>query len=83
MSASASRRRDARLRGSVSDYLLNDLLNLSEAVLVKKIGRSAVTRLVKAFKAEAATKPELWEQLYKAPHPYEWLYERSKRSALH
>jgi hypothetical protein len=59
--------------------ILNDRLNASEERLCDRIGRRAVTRLVTAFKAEAAENPKLWEQLYRQSSPYAWIHQRAKR----
>jgi hypothetical protein len=67
----------------INAHLLNERLNGSEIKLRQQIGRRAVNRLVKDFKAEAAAKPRLrlWYRIQLQPDPYAWVYRRAQRAA--
>jgi hypothetical protein len=67
----------------IYSHQLNERLNISEIELQRQIGRRALNRLVKDFKAEAAAKPRLrlWDRIQLQPDPYAWVYQRAQRAA--
>lgn len=63
--------------------LLNERLNMSEAMLRDKIGDEKVTEYVNEFRQFASKDPTLWPKLYQQPTPYQWLTKEIDRLRLH
>jgi hypothetical protein len=53
--------------------LLNDKLNVSEAVARLAYGDKKVAARVRSFRKRAKANPDLWIQLYSETSPYLWL----------
>jgi hypothetical protein len=53
--------------------LLNERLNMSEAVVSERIGAEDLGKYVAEFKAAAEKEPSLWGKLYAQPNPYGWM----------
>lgn len=66
--------------------MLNERLNLSEAMLREKIGKEKLDEYVNDFKAFAEQDQSLWQKLHQQPAPYQWLAgeveQRRKRAEI-
>ena len=62
-------------RLSLKAALLNERLNISQAMLERDIGSERVNVLVDEFKAVAAADPSLWTEMWRQALPYQWIYD--------
>jgi len=51
---------------------INQRLNFSEMLVRKELGPEKVAAIIEEFKEAAKANPQLTQQLYAEPHPYEW-----------
>jgi hypothetical protein len=63
--------------------MLNERLNMSEAMLRDKIGGEAVDTYISDFKSHAEQDPSLWGKLYAQATPYQWLTGEIDRRRMH
>jgi hypothetical protein len=59
--------------------LLNERLNISEAMISEKIGPEELGKYVGEFKEAAAKDQTLWGKLYSQPSPYAWMTKEMDR----
>ena len=59
--------------------MLNERLNVSEAMLRRAIGNEAVDAVVADFRQAASENPSLYDQLYQQPDPYGWAQTVAER----
>jgi hypothetical protein len=59
--------------------LLNERLNISEAMISEKIGPEELGKYVGEFKEAAQKDPTLWGKLYSQPSPYAWMTKEMDR----
>jgi hypothetical protein len=59
--------------------LLNERLNISEAMISEKIGPEELGKYVGEFKEAAQKDPTLWGKLYSQPSPYAWMTREMDR----
>jgi len=62
--------------------ILNERLNLSEAILREKIGSEKVDQYVADFRSLAERDATLWDKLYSQPTPYQWLAKEMDKLRL-
>jgi hypothetical protein len=53
--------------------MLNERLNMSEAVVTERIGKADLDKYVADFKVHAEKDPALWGKLYSQASPYAWM----------
>lgn len=70
-------------RTQIEQKMLNDRLNMSEAMLRKEIGPDKVDAYVKDFQQFAQRDPSLWGKLYAQANPYSWLQTEIDRQRAH
>lgn len=70
------------LREDIALEELNDRLNVSQAILTKRIGSRAVNQLILTFRIAAEGNQKLWNQLHAEPDPYAWLARRFPHKRL-
>ena len=63
--------------------LVNERLNISQALLTDKIGEAKVQEYVNDFKAFAEQDPTLWPKLYQQAMPYQWMTSEIDRRRMH
>ena len=63
--------------------LVNERLNISQALLTDKIGEAKVQEYVADFKAFAEQDPTLWPKLYQQAMPYQWMTSEIDRRRMH
>jgi hypothetical protein len=63
--------------------LLNERLNMSEALITDKIGKPELDKYVADFKAHADKDPSLWGKLYGQASPYAWMTKEIDRLRAH
>jgi hypothetical protein len=59
--------------------LLNERLNISEAMISEKIGAEELGKYVAEFKEAAGKDQTLWGKLYNQPSPYAWMTKEMDR----
>jgi hypothetical protein len=59
--------------------MLNERLNMSEAVVTERIGKDDLDKYVQDFKAHAEKDPTLWGKLYSQASPYAWMTKEIDR----
>jgi hypothetical protein len=59
--------------------LLNERLNISEAMISERIGAEELGKYVGEFKEAAQKDPTLWGKLYSQPSPYAWMTKEMDR----
>jgi hypothetical protein len=59
--------------------LLNERLNMSEAMVAERIGREDLDKYVAEFKQAATKDPLLFKQLYNQASPYAWMVQEMDR----
>lgn len=63
--------------------LVNERLNISQALLTDKIGEEKVQQYVNDFKAFAEQDETLYKQLYNQAMPYQWMTREVDRRRMH
>jgi hypothetical protein len=63
--------------------LLNERLNMSEALITDKIGKPELDKYVADFKTHADNDPSLWGKLYGQASPYAWMTKEVDRLRAH
>lgn len=63
--------------------MVNERLNMSQALLTDKIGEEKVQQYVDDFKAFAEHDPTLYPKLYQQAMPYQWMTSEIDRRRMH
>jgi hypothetical protein len=62
-------------RANAEKAALNERLNASETIAIRKHGREKVDLEVAFFKQRCEADPLLWKQLYSKRNPYQWMID--------